>query len=58
VLHWAAVRHHKEIVALLLVHKADVNAKSKSGQTPLDWAESQGDNEDVAELLRQHGGHE
>jgi ankyrin repeat protein len=44
-------------VLLLLTNGADVNAKSKGGYTPLDFAAHEG-YEDVAELLRRHGGHE
>jgi ankyrin repeat protein len=43
-------------VGLLLAHGADVNAKTKGGWTPLRWAKS-GENQDIVELLRQHGGH-
>ena len=37
--------------------KAEVNAKDNNGKTPLHWAARRGC-KDVAELLRQHGGHE
>ena len=36
---------------------AEVNAKENQGETPLQNARKQG-NTDVAEVLRQHGGHE
>jgi ankyrin repeat protein len=44
------------VAELLLANKAEVNAKDKNGWTPLHWA-AQGGHQDVAELLRQHGGH-
>jgi len=37
--------------------RADVNAKTNRGRTPLYWAATKG-YKDVAELLREHGGHE
>jgi ankyrin repeat protein len=55
-LHMAVLSGHKDIVELLLAGGADVNAKSKY-QTPLRVAESQ-INKDMADLLRQHGGHD
>jgi ankyrin repeat protein len=56
-LHWAAFNGHKDVAELLLASKAEVNAKSNGGQTPLRVAVLHG-HTDVAELLRQHGGHE
>jgi ankyrin repeat protein len=56
-LHYAVPFGHKEMVKLLLVNKADVNAQNSSGETPLALALEQG-HQDIAELLRQHGGHE
>jgi ankyrin repeat protein len=47
----------KDVVELLLANKADINAKDNHGGTPLLMAEETGQ-KDVAELLRQHGGHE
>ncbi len=47
---------HTELVELLLAHGADVNAKGKNGETPLHSAEMMG-NANMADLLRQHGGH-
>jgi ankyrin repeat protein len=44
-------------VALLLANKAEVNAKDKRGDTPLDNAKLM-EHQDVVELLRLHGGHE
>ena len=37
----------------LLANKADVNARDNEGETPLHSAHK----DDVAELLREHGGH-
>jgi len=48
---------HEDIAELLLANKADINAKDKTGWTPLHAALSQGQ-QDMADLLRQHGGHE
>ena len=48
---------HKDMVELLLASKADIDAKECDGWTPLRVADLAGQ-EDVAELLRQHGGHE
>jgi ankyrin repeat protein len=57
-LHWAAkAGHNKDVVELLLVNKAEINAKRKDGCTPLQWAALQSQ-KDVAELLRRHGGYE
>jgi ankyrin repeat protein len=50
----AVSSRHKEVVELLLTGGADVNAKSND-QTPLRFAESV-NAEDIADLLRQHGG--
>jgi ankyrin repeat protein len=44
-----------DVAELLLAHGADVNAKCNLGFTPLQTAMG---HKDVAELLRQHGGHE
>ena len=55
-LHLAAVDNNNKAVAeLLLAYGADVNARGNSGATPLDQALAW-DQDDVAELLRQHGG--
>jgi ankyrin repeat protein/tRNA A-37 threonylcarbamoyl transferase component Bud32 len=37
-LHWAAGEDRQEILKLLLLHKVDVNAKTKNGLTPLQWS--------------------
>jgi ankyrin repeat protein len=50
-LHHAARLGHKETVELLIAEGADVNAKFKDGETPLDWADGE-----TADLLRKHGG--
>ena len=44
---------HKEIIELLIAAGADVNAKTKRGETPLDWAKKY---PETADLLRKHGG--
>lgn len=51
-LHGAAMGGRKEIAELLLEKGADVNAMSVHGMTPLRETR----NNEVAELLRQHGG--
>jgi ankyrin repeat protein len=56
-LHIAAARNQKDLAELLVANGADVNAKDNGGHTPLDWAVNQGNN-DIADLLRQHGGRE
>jgi hypothetical protein len=55
-LHVAVLLGHKEAVQLLLDNNADVNAKAGDGRTPLDYA-MESRNTNIAELLRQHGGH-
>ena len=52
-LHYAALYRHKEIMNLLVVNGANVNAKDKKGSTPLDRCKTK---EDLADLLRKHGG--
>jgi len=63
-LHYAASRLDEGMVLELLAAKADVNARTDSGQTPLDIAIQSGHQsnasrsayEKVAEILRQQGG--
>jgi ankyrin repeat protein len=52
----AASKGYKQVTELLLAHGADVNAADNRG-TPLAWA-IRTDHANVADLLRQHGGHE
>jgi TonB family protein len=52
-LHRAASAGHKDVVELLLAHRADVNAIDNNGVTPLHYAASAG-HKDVAELLLAH----
>jgi ankyrin repeat protein len=54
-LHKSASTGQKEIVELLLANGANVNVTIAFGDTPLDWA-VRNNKEDVAELLRKHGG--
>ena len=54
-LHIAADKGHKEIAELLIAAGADVNAKDKGGESPLDWAIEDNQTE-TADLLRKHGG--
>ncbi len=53
-LHRAAMDGHKALVELLLVNKADVNAKNYWGETPLHRAVL-GNQQEVATLLLAHG---
>jgi 26S proteasome non-ATPase regulatory subunit 10 len=55
-LHEAASFGHRDVVEFLLDKKADVNAKNNYGHTPLYEADVESYN-DVAIILRQHGGH-
>jgi ankyrin repeat protein len=70
-LHEAAMSGHKEVAGLLLANKAEVNAKDNKGETPLHMvlllttdsrytpeSELGKRNQDMEELLRQHGGME
>ncbi len=49
-LHYAAQEGHKDVVEVLLIDKADVNAKDKVGCTPLHVAAYRG-HKDVVEVL-------
>jgi ankyrin repeat protein len=49
-LQWTVVYGHKAVAELLLASKAEVNAKTITGQTPLHYAASKG-HWDVTELL-------
>jgi len=56
---YAASWGHEEIVELLIANGADVNAKDADGLTPLDVAthpENPNDTDEIAALLRKHGG--
>jgi ankyrin repeat protein len=55
-LHYAAGRGHVDVAESLLAHGADVNAVDNKGKTPLGYAKRV--NKRLADLLRQHGGHE
>jgi ankyrin repeat protein len=54
-LHYAAANDRKEVAEMLIAAGADVNAKTKYGSTPLDWA-IRFDETETADLLRKHGG--
>jgi len=53
-LHWAASNGHKDVAALLISRKADVDAKSYEGWTPLHRA-IHNRHKDLVELLIAHG---
>jgi ankyrin repeat protein len=66
---WTGMNCHKDIAALLLDNHADVNAEDREGRTPLGLAVRLAKlrvpdkslherHKELAELLRQHGGHE
>lgn len=48
-------RHAEEIIELLIAHGADTSAKDNAGRTPADQM-LQNARQDLAEVLRQHGG--
>ena len=51
-LHWAAISGHKETVAFLVAHGADLSIRdSKFDSTPEGWA-AEGQHDEVRELLR------
>ena len=54
-MHQAAVKRRNGVVELLIGKGLDVNAKDEDGDTPLDWANGNG-NRRTADLLRKHGG--
>ena len=53
-MHQAAVKRRNGVVELLIGKGLDVNAKDEDGDTPLDWANGNG-NRRAADLLRKHG---
>ncbi|XP_072294776.1 acyl-CoA-binding domain-containing protein 6 [Eucyclogobius newberryi] len=53
-LHWACDRGHKELVSVLLEHKADINSQDNEGQTALHYA-SACEFADIVELLLDSG---
>jgi ankyrin repeat protein len=59
-LHKASESGHKDVMEILLAKGADVNAMANNGNTPLHMAMNSEFKraKGVAELLRQHGGHE
>ena len=54
-LHQAVFSGYKEMAEMLIAKGADVNAKDKHGETPLNWAIDY-NQADLADLLRKHGG--
>ena len=54
-LHETARSGRKEVVELLIANGADVNAKNRNGDTPLDSAIKDKHTE-TADILRKHGG--
>ena len=53
-LHWVAFGGKNEIVELLILNGADVNAMNNDGDTPLDFA-IKFKNTETTELLHKHG---
>ena len=53
-LHFAANRHHAEIVTLLLDHGAAIDARDHLGETPLFWTTCS-DSQDTAAILLARG---
>lgn len=56
-LHSAAFGTNGGLAEAILARGADVNARDNSGKTPLAWAQER-DHQEVAEVLRSHGGKE
>ncbi len=54
-LHWAALKGHETVVALLLAQDADVNATNRDGETPLQVAQ-RANRTAIVRLLTQSGG--
>ena len=54
---YAALGGHAENVACLIAAGADINAKSKSGETALKFAEMS-DRKDIIDLLKENGAKE
>ncbi len=54
VAHMAAMKDSTEVVSVLLLHGAEINAPTAKGISPLDAAVVGGDSE-MAQLLREHG---
>ena len=54
-LHWAASSGHLNVARFLVEKKADINAMTDNGLTPLDWSELEG-RSNVSDYLRTQGG--
>jgi ankyrin repeat protein len=57
-LHYASVRRRKDVIELLLAHKATINAEDNDGKTPLQRAMENNETwrKEIGALLRKHGG--
>jgi ankyrin repeat protein len=51
----ATATGYHDVMAVLLAHGADINAKNKAGETAVDYAIKY-KQQDAAEFLREHGG--
>jgi ankyrin repeat protein len=49
-LHWASANGHEDVARFLLANKANINARTNDGHTPLHWAAWNGHKE-LAKLL-------